>query len=384
MSSESTYDVIVIGVGSMGSAACYHLAKRGCHVLGIEQFDIAHELGSHGGQTRIIRKAYGESSDYVPLLERAYRNWHQLEQASGEQVFFKPGIVYLAPKGNDFLDTVRKSSVNHGVPIDELTVEQCASKYPQFALPDTFEVIVEPDAGFLTPERCILLMAQEALKQGATFRTNEGVIDWKRTKEGVEVRTSRGTYSAKKLIITAGPWAGKLVPALQHSLTVTRQVIAWVKPKKWGDYTMDRFPCWLLEGEKTFYGFPIVPAGLGGPLGLKFALHRPLGEDTDPKAVNRTVSEEDLSELIRFLNQFMPDAFEQVLATKTCLYTNTPDLHFVVDYLPDHGQDVAIAAGLSGHGFKFAIAIGEVLVDLVLEGGTDLPISFLNVDRIIA
>jgi sarcosine oxidase len=202
--------------------------------LGLEQFDIPHELGSHAGQSRIIRKAYGEGSDYVPLLERAYKNWLDLESETGSQVYYKTGLAYFGAQDDPFLATVKGSSGKYNIPLNELTSEECNLKYPQFRLPQNFQRLEEPEAGFITPERSILLYIQQAILNGAVIRTKEKVLEWKRDTSGiVTVVTNHGTYKAEKLIITAGPWTGKMIPSLSSNLTITRQAVAWVKPKKW-------------------------------------------------------------------------------------------------------------------------------------------------------
>ena len=201
---QVSYDVIVLGIGSMGSSACYHLAKRGFKVLGLEQFDIPHELGSHAGQSRIIRKAYGEGSDYVPLLERAYQNWQTLESETGSQVYYKTGLAYFGAPNDPFLKTVKGSSEKYKIPLNNLTVEECNRKYPQFRLPRNFQRLEEPNAGFITPERSILLYVQQAILKGAIIRTKEKVLEWKRETSGsVTVITNKGIYKAGKLVITA-------------------------------------------------------------------------------------------------------------------------------------------------------------------------------------
>ncbi len=380
---QKEFDIIVLGVGSMGSSACYHLAKRGYRVLGLEQYDIPHEQGSHAGQSRIIRKAYGEGTDYVPLLNRAYENWNTLESETGSQVYYKTGLMYFGAQDDPFLKTVKSSSAKYRIPVDHLNAEECDLKYPQFKLPQNFQRLEELDAGFITPERSILLFVQQAIINGAVVRTKEKVLEWKRDNGKVTIVTSQGTYMASKLVITAGPWASKMVPALASKLTITRQAVAWVKPKKWENFTLGKFPCWILENSGyDFYGFPILPVGtFGGPLGLKLALHYPGGETTDPDKVNRNTQYSDEKILIEFLNQFIPDGYENTLAMKTCLYTNSPDNDFIIDYLPEFDKDVVFATGFSGHGFKFVSVVGEILADLAIDGSTSLPTGFLNAKR---
>ena len=380
---NTNYDVIVLGVGSMGSSACYHLAKQGHKVLGLEQFDIPHELGSHAGQSRIIRKAYAELTDYVPLLERAYQNWKTLETETGAQVYFKTGLVYFGKPSDPFITGVKQSSEKYKVPVNSLSADEVKRKYPQFNLPAGFEHLEEPDAGFVTPERSILLFTEQAVQRGAVIRTKEKVSEWKRENGVITVKTNKGVYSAKKLVITAGPWAGKMIPGFNSKLKITRQAVAWMKPKKWDNFTLGNFPCWIIEDDgQSFYGFPILPVGkFGGPLGLKLAKHYPGGDISDPDTINRIPKEQDENELIQALNKFIPDAYEETLVMKTCMYTNTPDEHFVLDYLPGYNKDVAIATGFSGHGFKFASVVGEIMTDLTTKGGTTLPIGFLNAKR---
>lgn len=380
---DTHYDVIVLGVGSMGAATCYQLAKQGYTVLGLEQFDIPHELGSHAGQSRIIRKAYGEASDYVPLLERAYENWQALEEETGSQVYYKTGLVYFGGTGEPFLKTVKQSAAEYNIPVNSLSIPECDKKYPQFNLPNNFQRLEEPDAGLLTPERSILLFVQQALQHGAVIRTKEKVLDWTSKNGTVTVKTEKGSYNSAKLVITAGAWAGRQVSNMAPKLKVTRQALAWVQPKKWDAFSLGNFPCWNIATKGyDFYGFPILPvAQFGAPLGLKLALHYPGGDLTDPDLVNRNTKETDEKVLIDFLNEFIPDGYQSTLTMKTCLYTNTPDENFIVDFLPAYGKTVAIAAGFSGHGFKFASVIGEILADLAINGATPLPIDFLNAQR---
>ena len=379
----TSFDVIVIGVGSMGASACYHLARRGYRVLGLEQFEIPHERGSHGGQSRIIRKAYGEATEYVPLLQRAYQNWKDLESETGSQVYLQTGLLYGGEANSPFLETVRESAETFHIPLRGLSREECRERYPQFHLPDHYVCLEEPEAGLLTPERCILLLAQQARLHGAVLRTGEPVLGWEHAGGGVVVRTPIGTYRAGRLVVTAGAWAGELLPRLAPRLRVTRQVLAWVQPKRWEGFTPEKFPCWLLEhGDYHFYGFPILPAGsFGGPPGLKLALHYPGEEVTDPGKEDRSPGPSDEQVLADFLRGFIPEGFGPTLALKTCRYTNSPDGHFLVDYLDGFGKDVVVAAGFSGHGFKFASVIGEVLADLAMEGSTPLPVDFLRADR---
>lgn len=382
---KKSFDVIVLGVGSMGSATCYHLAKQGYQVLGLEQFEIPHDQGSHAGQSRIIRKAYFEHPDYVPLLQRAYKNWKLLESEANAQVYFSTGLLYAGKPEGILIKGVKESSKKFSVPVETLSSMECQSRYPQFAIPDGYEILFEPDAGFITPERAILLFVDHAIKHGAIIHTKESVIEWKKSGTGISVITHKNVYTCAKLIITAGPWAGRFIPQLSSKLSVSRQVLAWVNPNQSVSFALGKFPCWLIDDESKpgmYYGFPVLPVGQwGGPIGLKIAHHYP-GEGTDPDKVNRVSSPADEANIIYALNKFLPDGYKSMHVLKTCLYTNTPDENFVLDFLPEN-DNVVIAAGFSGHGFKFASAIGEIMADLVIKGNTGLPIDFLRIRRFI-
>jgi sarcosine oxidase len=379
-----SYDAIVIGMGSMGSAAAYHLAREGASVLGIEQFAITHDLGSHAGQSRIIRKSYYEHPDYLPLLERAYHNWRVLERITGAEVYHPTGLLYFGNPDHPLIKGSKLSASQYAIPFQQLSDDEVKSRYPQFRLPEGHEKWIEPDAGFVTPERAILLYTDLAIGLGANIRSGERVLHWERNTEGVTVTTDKDRYAAKKLVITAGPWAGKLIPELSGQLTATRQVLAWVNPQDTKPFELGKFPCWTIaDGNKPgiYYGFPILPVGrFGGPIGLKMAYHCP-ATPTDPDAVSRTITDDDEAEIRYILDTFFPDSRSELLTVKTCLYTNTPDENFIIDFLPGHDGDVVVAAGFSGHGFKFASCVGEIMSELALQGKSQLPIGFLNATR---
>jgi sarcosine oxidase len=380
----SSFDVIVIGVGSMGSSACYHLASRGCNVLGLEQFGIAHEFGAHAGQSRIIRKAYFENSDYVPLLERAYTNWHALEAETGIQIYFKTGLVYFGPADHLLIKGVKQSASLYNVVLENVDRASAIKRFPSFHIPNDFEILFEPEAGFVTPENAIRLFAKHATGKGAEIHAQEKVIEWKQEGHGVVVTTDQNVYSCKKVIITAGPWAGKMIPTLSGKLKITRQFVAWINPKKWSDFGLGNFPCWLMTDETSrgcYYGFPILnELKFGPPRGLKVAHHYPARE-TDPDHVDRQMTQEDREDLNYVLHKYLPGCFESLLSYKICLYANSPDEDFIIDKLPGFEDHVSIACGFSGHGFKFASVVGEILADLALDGETKLPIGFLSAKR---
>jgi len=382
---NTSFDVIVIGVGSMGSSACYHLATRGSKVLGLEQFGISHEFGSHAGQSRIIRKAYFENSDYVPLLTRAYENWKALEEETGERLYFKTGLAYFGSPDHVMMQGVKKSASLYNIPLEIFTGSSNHQRFPQFTIPASFEGLWESDAGFVTPEKAIQLYARQAIKKGAEIHSNERILDWKKDGNGVIVTTDKNTYHSQKLIITAGAWAKSLIPGLNRILKITRQFVAWIKPKRWNDFMLDYFPCWLIADEKPgcYYGFPILPKEFGDPQGLKLAHHYPALE-TDPDKVDREINAEDEKDFQYVLDRYFPGVFQSLLSYKICLYANSPDEDFIIDFLPGYGESVAIACGFSGHGFKFASVVGEIVADLVTGGKPKLPVQFLSINRFLS
>jgi sarcosine oxidase len=380
---SSNYDAIVIGVGSMGAAACWYLAKRDYKVLGLEQFDIPHEQGSHAGQSRIIRKAYFEHIDYVPLLERAYLNWNELETITSSRVYYKTGLIYFGSPDARLIKGTREASHQYNIPLDILTHEAANIRYPMIHFPRHFQILFEPDAGFVTPEKAIALYVSDAIQRNADIRGREKVLEWHKKKSVISVITNKNIYQTDRLIICAGAWSGKLIPSLPATLKVTKQIVGWMKPKKWNEFSLGNFPCWFLSDDDSnmFYGFPILPAKyFGGPIGFKLALHKH-GVEVDPDHVDRNIQQKDEELLNNILKKYMPDASGSTLTLKSCLYTNSEDENFIIDHLPGYDGKVTIAAGFSGHGFKFVSVIGEILADLAVKGETDLPIEFLRLSR---
>jgi sarcosine oxidase len=377
------YEVIVIGVGSMGSATCSFLSSRGHRVLGLEQFDSPHDLGSHTGQSRIIRKAYFEHPDYVPLLDRAYANWSQLEKETGKEIFHRTGIVYFGQPDHETMRGVQRSASLYHVPVKKLAPDQSKKQFPLFEIPAGFETLIESDAGFVAPEEMVRLYCQRAIANGATIRTREKVIKWSHEGNVITVITDRGKFICDRLIITAGSWTSKVTPALATRLKVTRQVLAWVDITEREAFSLGKFPCWFIQdpGRGMYYGFPALPPDrFHGPSGLKLAHHHP-GEITDPDKVERDITPEDEENIRYALRKYLPSAGERLVSMKTCLYTYTPDENFIIDHLPGYSKQITIACGFSGHGFKFVSVVGEILADLAMKGKTELPIDFLKLDR---
>jgi sarcosine oxidase len=377
------YDVIVIGVGSMGSAACAFLAKQGLKVLGIEQFNIVHEKGSHAGQSRIIRKAYFEHPDYVPLLHKAYENWANLEQETNSKIYEQTGIAYFGKEFDPLITGVQQSAALYDLNLKRLNSKDGKEAFPAFNIPNDFIVLSEQEAGFITPERAILLYAEQAKKYGADILTNTTVLNWALSNNKVKVTTSKGEYTADKLVITAGAWTKKIVPLPDIEIQVTKQAVAWVKPKEWEKFKLGNFPCWLIQEPKKgpFYGFPILPAkDFGGTEGFKIAHHYP-GEITDPDKYDSNISKGAIEDIRYVLDKYFDEGDAEILELKNCLYASTKDEDFIIDHLPDCDNRVVLTCGFSGHGFKFVSVVGEIIADLVIKENTDLPIEFLMLNR---
>jgi sarcosine oxidase len=358
------FDAIVVGVGGMGSATVYHLARRGQRILGLEQFDIPHDFGSSHGVTRIIRMAYPEGTGYVPLLRRAYELWRDLETNAGERLLFVTGCVDAGTPDSatvrGSLETCRQFGLEH----EALDAGALHEKFPGYRLPDGMDAVLQPDGGFLLPERCVVSYAKAAQVLGAEIHTRERVTGWDAVAGGVEVRTQHETYRARKLVITAGPWASRLCPLLRDLAVPERQVVLWAQPLRPELFKLGAFPVFNLEApEGRFYGCPAY-----GVPGFKIGKYHHRREIVDPAGVDREIHPDDEAVLREGIRRYFPDADGPALAMKTCMFTNSPDEHFILDAHPEV-ENVYLAAGFSGHGFKFASVVGEIMTDLALDGG---------------
>ena len=279
---------------------------------------------------------------------------------------------------------VKRSAGLYKIELEKLDHIDAAKRFSPFKFPENFEVLFEPEAGFIPPEKAIRLYAELAQKNGAVIHTNEKVIEWRKDGATIIVKTDKNSYRCNKLIITAGAWAGKMIPGFADKIKVTRQFVAWIKPKNEPRVSLNNFPCWMIADEDKrgcYYGFPLLNTEkFGEPAGLKLAHHYPW-DITDPDTVNREATGNDIDNIKYCLNKYLPGIFESILSTKICLYANSPDENFIFDKLPGFEENVSIACGFSGHGFKFASVVGEILADLAIEGKTRLPIGFLNAKR---
>ena len=371
----AVYDVAVLGLGGMGSAAAYHLAKRGARVLGLEQFGAAHAQGSSHGRTRAIRQAYAEAPDYVPLLLRAYDLWYALEREAGERLLTVTGGLYVGPADAPNVAGAALSARKHGIAHEMLAADDIRRRFRLLRPPADHTGLLEYKAGILVPEQCVAAHIDLASRHGADLRLQETAESWDAGPNHVSVRTARGTYEAGTLVIAAGPWTGQVLHDLGLPLRVERVVLYWFEPR---DHVEEfaRLPIYGWDDGSVYaYGFPYLQAQ-----GLKCAFHQAFQEVTTPQAIRREVGEEETARMCRHLARFMPDAAGTLLATATCMYTNTPDEHFIIDRHPAH-RNVALACGFSGHGFKFCSVVGEILADLALVGETAQPIDLFALRR---
>ena len=370
------YDAIVIGVGGMGSAALYHMAQRGMNVIGLDRYDIPNDLGSSHGITRIIRLTYHEDPSYVPLLRRAYELWHQLENRVGEKLLVTTGIVSAGKESSDLFQGSKLSSEVHQVPHEVLSGPEVNQRFPGYQLPEDSVAVYQADGGMLLSERCIVAHVSAALELGAEVRGREGALFWRPTRAGVRVFTDRNDYDARKLVITAGAWTGQIEETLAPVTVPERQVLGWFQPSRPELYRPDSFPVFNAEfDEGRFYGYPAY-----GIPGFKVGKYHHLGQKVDPDTMDRDAHPEDEMVLRAFTRRYMPQAAGPTLALKTCMFTNTPDEHFIIDQLPSYPQAYA-AAGFSGHGFKFCSVVGEVMADLVQYGESRHDLGLFGLDR---
>lgn len=370
------YEVLVAGAGGMGSAAAFHLARRGSRVLATDAFAPPHEMGSSHGLTRIIRLAYHEDPSYVPLLRRSYELWWELERLRGEKLLTITGSLEICPPGSRAVAGALASCHEHDIAHEVFSAREIMRLYPAYDLPGDFSGVFQPDGGFLDPERCIAAHLGLALQSGAEVHTGERLLDWAPERDGVLVRTDQDTYIADRLIITAGAWLSKLAPALAPLARPERNVLAWFRPLRPELFEPTRFPVFIMDGgEGWFYGFP-----MHGLPGLKVGRHHHFREIVDPDTFDRTPNASDEAVLRGFAARYFPAGAGETLKLVTCLYTNTPDGHFLIDFYPGSPQ-VIIGGGFSGHGYKFCSLVGEILADLALDGATRHDIGLFRIGR---
>jgi monomeric sarcosine oxidase len=370
-------DVIVIGGGTMGTAAGWALARRGKSVTIIEQFDHYHSRGSHSGNTRIYRHAYAEGALYVPWALAASALWRGLQERTGVKLMVETGCLDISQPGLGRANGARESARQFNLPVEELTGRELKARWPAWNIPDDWEVTLDPDAGFLLVEPAFRALAQEFGEAGGVMHTNEAVSSWESDGSTVRVVTDRDVYEADSLVIAAGAWNGKVLADLGIPLEVRRKPVMWFATENPAQFTPETFPVFVYQDETgEFYGMDGLDGGGAGS--VKIGIHSG-GDVADPDNLDREWHESDIKpEFREFLTGKLNGVKPELTNSSICMYTMTPDEDFIIDRHPAHAN-VAIAAGFSGHGFKFTPKVGEHLADLVT--GADDPVPEFAVGR---
>jgi sarcosine oxidase len=375
--SQTSFDVIVAGVGAMGAQTCWHLASRGQRVLGLDRYDIPNSMGSSHGVHRIIRLAYFEHPLYVPILRRAYELWRQTEQFFGEQLLFVTGSLDIGPSDAPVIKGSLESCKLHSLAYELLDGKSVSTRYPGYKLPEGYAAVYQAYGGFVASERAVVAAATLAMNAGATLRAREAIVGFDRLPGGgVKVTTTKATYDAGRLVLSTGAWIGEHVPALKSTAVPERQVLGWFRPRKPEHFQLGRFPVSNLKSEDGhFYQFPVW-----GVPGFKIGRYHHLQEQGAADDLSREPNATDEETLRSGLRRFFPDADGDLLAMRTCMFTNTPDEHFVIDRLPGF-EEIIVASPCSGHGFKFSSAIGEILADLATDRPPKFDLSPFKIGR---
>jgi sarcosine oxidase len=376
---QPAFDVIVIGAGGMGSAAAFELARRGRSVLALEQFPLVHDRGSSHGHTRIIRRAYYEHPAYVPLVRRAFERWYDLEQRTGRHLLTECGCLSIGAPDGEVVTGVLASAREHSLDVELFNAAALRARFPQFEVSREFCGVLEHDAGFLYVEDCVRAHLDEARQHGAVIQADETVTEWTSDGRSATVTTTKDTYRAAALVLTAGPWAGRLLASHGAPLRVMRQTMLWFGTADDARFRRDVFPIFLADVPGgPFYGLPVIDGR-----GLKVARHYGSPELLNPDEIDRALHPSDELPVRDFLNSYLPQANGPLRFGQVCTYTLTPDRHFVIDLHPEYAN-VAVAAGFSGHGFKFSSAVGEILADLTESRRTDWPVEMFRFGRFAA
>lgn len=372
------FDVAIIGLGAMGSAGAYSLAKRGASVVAFDTLAPPHTTGSTHGHTRIIREAYYEHPLYVPLVRRAYELWEELEHDANARLLVRTGGLMGGPARGRLFRGALASARTHGVAHEVLDAKALARRFPAYSPRSDWMGVYEQRAGMLFPEKCVEAQISLSRSRGVEVHLNEEVLSWTETKAGVRITTAGGTYEAGRLVVAAGAWLPGLSSSLGAPLPleIERQLSHWFEPEEptAPQYRAAICPValWEMPDGDVFATLP--DEGHGVKCGMHHA-----GAATSPHAVNRSVSSGENAVARELLAQVMPGAAGRLLEARVCLYTNTPDRHFIIDWL--QGERVLIVSPCSGHGFKFASAIGEIVAQLVVDGGTWIDLAPFSLSR---
>ncbi|WP_208247581.1 N-methyl-L-tryptophan oxidase (plasmid) [Rhizobium sp. T1470] len=377
------FDVAVIGLGAMGSAALSFLAARGARTIGVDAYFPAHALSSSHGDSRLIRLGYFEDPSYVPLLRRAYRNWRGLEARLRTDILTITGVLQIGAESSKIVAGTRASCKMHGLAHEVLDRADMARRFPAFQLDDEDIAVLDPQGGYLRPEAAVMGYLKLAAQDGAVLHFGERVIAIEPGDGGVTIRSADGHYRARKVVVATGSLIAELVPQLRQHAVPIRQVVAWYQPRDGFATERQRMPCFLRDegAEGSYFGFPAIGAD-----GVKVGRHAHFREPIDPTQPNPAVNDADTALLDGFISKRVPAAAGLRVNAVTCRYTMLPSEDFLLDLAPGH-PNVVVASPCSGHGFKFASVVGEILADLALEGQTSLPIaafSFEAMNRFVA
>ncbi len=371
-----TADVMVAGIGGCGASALYHLACRGLNVIGLDRFDPGHDRGSSHGETRVIRQAYFEHPDYVPLLRRAYALWEELEQVSGAALMELCGLLMIGPPDGEIVSGSRLAAERYGVALETVDARAAAERFPAFRVPEGCDVLWEPSGGHLKVEDCVSAYARQAEVRGAEIRVGEYLVGFESHSDGVAVRTNRAEYSVGRLILSPGAWAPQLLPsvATRSGMYVLRKVLGWY-PRRNVAVGVPTSTFFVELPHGAYYGFPCLDGTT-----VKLAEHTGGDRVDDPIDLDRRLSADDVRGPARFIDEVLPGLAPVPDRHGVCMYTMTSDAHFVVDRHPEH-EGVVFAAGFSGHGFKFMSAIGAAVSELAIDGESASPMDFLGLGR---
>ncbi len=375
---KNIYDVIIIGLGAMGSAASYYLSKNGVKVLGLDTYEPPHKLGSSHGHTRVIREAYHEGTSYVPIVKRAYELWNELDHEIEDKLILEYGGMYLGDDGK-YLSDAKKSAKKYDIPIKEFSSKEIKEKYNILNPPNNFKGLLENRSGAVFPEKAISNFLSKSINNGSSHNYNEKVIGWEKQSKFYKVETDKNNYFAEKLIFSSGAWIKNLVPSLKLPVKIERQVLFWFDPIKDKDkfhYSNMPNTGWDLDNGMEFYTQPNIENK-----GFKVAMHHN-GKFISENDLNRESNADDLSIVKNFLEEYIPSANGKLIDSRVCVYTNTPDLDFIIDFYPND-ENLIICSPCSGHGFKFTPAIGEICSELVINNGTNYDLSEFSIKRLM-
>lgn len=367
------FDTIVAGLGAMGSAALYHLAGRGFSIAGFDRFAPPHSLGSSHGETRMIREAYYEHPGYVPLVRRAYELWHELSASEATPLIVETSGLFAGPRDGELVPGIVRAANEHSIPLETLTHADAAARFPWLQIPAEMEIVTEPRAGFVYPERCIAAQLTSAAANGAAVFPDEPVLEWLPQGDGIVVTTARGEYATGRLILATGAWMVETLKNIGIETVVERQPLFWFHPN--AGHALPG-TVWAMEFErgKLLYGFP------ANETGVKIAIHYGGVQRTTAEEIDRKIHRADSRHLRHYADLHLPGALGKIARAEVCMYTNTPDLHFIFDTHP-RDTNVLVVSACSGHGFKFSSAIGEAAAQWARDGAPMIDMSLFSLSR---